>query len=270
MSRDTWGGDDQRPLSFNRWNYTNGNPVNNTDPTGLMPGGPRTSCSKDRVDLNPEYVEKQVHNLFKSYWLDTYAAAGIAVQCWEVGFIDVLWPWSDTIGPAQASYSDISTPYGEGGGLRCYRLNFGGSIQCFTQEQIKNCPSLMQVFQLEPLLDRNDWDDAATLMKRRIQHAIDTCPRNGQPACADTDKFIIAGMAQNGPGFRGMDGSVKKLSEKDRTDNYKYDWVEFFHRAGPKNTSWELKRFVSAIAGFQNLGWTIPIIDFDYIGKLIK
>jgi len=33
-SRDTWPGDYNRPLSLNRWNYVEGNPVNRTDPSG--------------------------------------------------------------------------------------------------------------------------------------------------------------------------------------------------------------------------------------------
>ncbi len=34
ISRDTWNGDYNRPLSLNRWNYVEGNPVNLTDPSG--------------------------------------------------------------------------------------------------------------------------------------------------------------------------------------------------------------------------------------------
>ena len=34
ISRDTWNGDYSRPLSLNRWNYVEGNPVNKIDPTG--------------------------------------------------------------------------------------------------------------------------------------------------------------------------------------------------------------------------------------------
>jgi RHS repeat-associated protein len=37
ISRDTWGGNYNRPLSLNRWNYTDGNPVNLTDPNGKSP-----------------------------------------------------------------------------------------------------------------------------------------------------------------------------------------------------------------------------------------
>ncbi len=33
-TRDTWSGDPNAPMSYNAWNYTNGNPVNITDPSG--------------------------------------------------------------------------------------------------------------------------------------------------------------------------------------------------------------------------------------------
>ncbi len=37
LTRDTWAGNYNRPLSLNRWNYVGGNPVNLTDPSGLFP-----------------------------------------------------------------------------------------------------------------------------------------------------------------------------------------------------------------------------------------
>lgn len=35
ITKDSWQGDYNRPLSLNRWNYVKGNPVNYTDPSGL-------------------------------------------------------------------------------------------------------------------------------------------------------------------------------------------------------------------------------------------
>jgi len=37
QTRDTWQGDYNRPLSLNRWNYVEANPVNLTDPSGRFP-----------------------------------------------------------------------------------------------------------------------------------------------------------------------------------------------------------------------------------------
>jgi hypothetical protein len=37
LTRDTWDGNDNQPLSFNRWNYSYSNPVNLTDPSGNYP-----------------------------------------------------------------------------------------------------------------------------------------------------------------------------------------------------------------------------------------
>ena len=40
ISRDTWNGDYNRPLSLNKWGYVEGNPVNLVDPSGHSPGVP--------------------------------------------------------------------------------------------------------------------------------------------------------------------------------------------------------------------------------------
>ena len=33
LSRDTWAGNANQPMSYNKWKYTNGNPVNFADPS---------------------------------------------------------------------------------------------------------------------------------------------------------------------------------------------------------------------------------------------
>ena len=38
LTRDTWEGFASIPMSFNRWNYVEGNPINLADPTGRTPG----------------------------------------------------------------------------------------------------------------------------------------------------------------------------------------------------------------------------------------
>jgi len=38
LTRDTWMGDYNRPLSLNRWNYVSANPVNHSDPSGYCTG----------------------------------------------------------------------------------------------------------------------------------------------------------------------------------------------------------------------------------------
>lgn len=35
MTRDTWSGNANQPMSFNRWNYTESNPINHVDPSGF-------------------------------------------------------------------------------------------------------------------------------------------------------------------------------------------------------------------------------------------
>ncbi len=58
-TRDTWEGDQLNPLTLNAWNYTNGNPVNYTDPTGrfmeegeVEKGGAEYSCNCGWLDWN--------------------------------------------------------------------------------------------------------------------------------------------------------------------------------------------------------------------------
>jgi RHS repeat-associated protein len=51
MSRDTWAGDYNSPLSLNRWMYVEGNPVNLTDPSGYITEKESTEANKIVKDL---------------------------------------------------------------------------------------------------------------------------------------------------------------------------------------------------------------------------
>jgi RHS repeat-associated protein len=57
MSRDTWGGDANRPMSMNRWMYVEGNPINRTDPSGYWYCTGTINCET--------WVEKTLENLRK-------------------------------------------------------------------------------------------------------------------------------------------------------------------------------------------------------------
>ena len=51
LTRDTWNGDYQDPLTLNQWNYTSSNPINYTDPSGHLatacgPFSPALPCVK--------------------------------------------------------------------------------------------------------------------------------------------------------------------------------------------------------------------------------
>ena len=61
LTRDTWGGDANSPMSFNRWSYTEGNPINYTDPSGHITRKESYAADKIADDLKTKYnviVEK--------------------------------------------------------------------------------------------------------------------------------------------------------------------------------------------------------------------
>jgi len=46
LTRDTWGGDDKQPISYNKEVYANANPVNLKDPSGLKPDDTKVDCDQ--------------------------------------------------------------------------------------------------------------------------------------------------------------------------------------------------------------------------------
>jgi RHS repeat-associated protein len=56
LTRDTWQGNYNRPLSLHRWNYVEGNPVNYTDPSGHIKSGQEaTEADQILEDLKKDY-----------------------------------------------------------------------------------------------------------------------------------------------------------------------------------------------------------------------
>jgi len=294
QTRDTWDGDKNQPMSYNMWLYGYANPINNIDPSGLRTHTWKNwGCNKANPGLNADIVISNVTlpGLSKTDEINTYALMGLAVQCWATA-----WDWrqnesdpNESWGPAQVADRQTENPYGSGSddpknlnagdNLRCYVDNTTGEVKCFTPYDNVDC----QKYSLETPLDQDTWNNAFILMRRRIQHAIDTCP-----ACRDTDKYIIAAMAQNGPGytgvFKGKYFSVEKLKLEEQTSGHVYDWMTYYQDSlnahpwwdsvGRKrtftNTVDQLRRFTKAKPAFKHRGWYIPDLDGYYIDDLVS
>jgi hypothetical protein len=140
--------------------YVEGNPVNLTDPSGNKPKPPysgesRTPCvignpfEKDQAsiwedqDVSDRVDEAEKYVYHTSDPMDTYTAAGIAIQCagWD-GF-----GGDSGTGAAQISDNQKETSYGvlvgdnRGHGLRCYipigARDDGSCSVCKTPEELK-------------------------------------------------------------------------------------------------------------------------------------
>jgi len=91
LSRDTWGGDYERPLSLNRWNYVEGNPVNYADSTGHIKQGKESETAWKYVNELKVYdIHVQVdwgeHNPF--LYLSLEPQDGDLYQC---GWVEGKW-----------------------------------------------------------------------------------------------------------------------------------------------------------------------------------
>jgi RHS repeat-associated protein len=79
LTRDTWGGDTNRPMSYNRWNYGYGNPVKYTDPAGLSPlalfrkGNPKGEDASNAPEWTQ--LEMQAIDIATSKVANAYAKA---------------------------------------------------------------------------------------------------------------------------------------------------------------------------------------------------
>ncbi len=278
-SRDTWGGDANSPMSFNQWNYVQSNPINHQDPTGnfRIPCNPlfTEGAVKSRVDEAEKYVSST------SDPMDTYTAAGIAIQCagWD-GFTA-----NSGKGAAQISDNQADTAYGvligkrdnnRGHGLKCFipigAQDDGSCALCKTPEEIakmseKDRKDFETNYVLEGAHDQTDKRWAAIYMRRRIDVVVNDCKK-----CSATDKYIIAALAQNGPGFTRL--NMEYLPGKDyrsEHDDVTIDWKKYFDKPNNSDdTNVQLDRFQLVIDELKRRRWIVPYINTEYINTLRK
>ncbi len=115
LTRDMWEGDVNSPMSFNRWMYVQGNPVNYTDPTGMLPCVADPTSDKwtgkgwTNEDIKKRVDEAEKYVYHTSDPMDTYVAAGIAIQCAGTNF-NTDWNNSGS-GIAQISLNQANTEW---------------------------------------------------------------------------------------------------------------------------------------------------------------
>jgi len=294
LTRDTWGGDYNRPLSLNRWNYSSANPINYTDPSGKERCWVGEYNYSGRADFAEKYVDRTGLGYPIRDHLNTYTAAGIGVQCYGTDIPDPRRPWDynySGFGAAQITNKEASTPYGnpiyqlnwlgkivyENGkpkvrdyGLRCYIFK-GYDCVC---ENFENLP---EGYQLEPVHDQSEKTWAVEYMRRRIKLVTDLCVN-----CTSTDKYIAAALAQNGPGFNlqnMMDltrpGTRIRKDEPTLWGNLRVegfvtvDWGKYFLQPGnADDTQFQLTLFDGVIRELQKRDWYISDVEFPIVDYL--
>lgn len=75
LTRDTWTGDYNSPLSLNRWNYTHSNPINYTDPSGHDPWW--CDSQPDPEACRDQYLPRVNARV---YYLNAIGSNGIVIQ----------------------------------------------------------------------------------------------------------------------------------------------------------------------------------------------
>jgi RHS repeat-associated protein len=162
-SRDTWSGDVNRPLSLNRWNYTEGNPINRTDPSGqcYLDGGNMRRwnvweypivgpCRDNSGPISPDephWHEYWSANLVCSAWLN----------CSREEVVDALsrftFPGQNPLSPVQPDKINFVAPFGwfegsgiELGGMRVEYLGAIRSIVSLDELRVSNISEPTHIF----------------------------------------------------------------------------------------------------------------------------
>lgn len=253
--------------------YVEGDPINSIDPSGNKPEEDKCLTPSQRVATAKKYMPIGDE-------LNTYAAAGIAVQCFGIVFQDKIKEAdaNDGQGIGQISENQASKGWGNpignpkksdfgGHGLLCYIVKraIGDTIcVCDTEDNIKEMypGSNYQLEQSRPITN-SAW--SAELMRRRIKIVLDKCNNNLQ--CTSTDRFIIAGFAQNGSGFTIENMKYIKNGFLDNTGHI--DWKKYLLDPGFKRQALvdNLQKFRRYAFMLRNDGYYIP---GDYDDNIVR
>ena len=279
ITRDTWDGDANIPMSYNKWEYVYDDPINKTDPTGNFFG------NLDPCDLEsylgasllatwlgqlPDYrgiciAEKNMDSGGYDY-LNTYVAAGIAVQSQWYGWVkdsrySPKYKYDETgLGCAQVSDIQMNTPYTE---PIILKDNAGKPIlDSNGKVQIKGYGlGLEGQDQMIPAV-------AVTAMWRRIRQVTDECTR---AKCSSTDIFIASALAQNS----SLDWKTVKLwtpnIKRKKSSTFAgitFDWDGIFLEVGDFGSHFELKLFSNDVRELRKRGWYVPQVDWAEIDRL--
>ena len=224
ISRDTWAGDYDDPMSLNKWMYVMGNPVNYVDPIGYAPLYPFVSTklvhnSKYQFDLNASFM--LAFGLHKT----TVAAAIASQTAWygvdkvydDYGNLERKIRGNDNqgLGPSATSPSQIYGGKGYKEKIRATTKNLGIDLDEF-----------LDCFPEESEWDPFNWEHAIQTMTLRLAASTLNCP-----SCVPRDRLIIAGMAHNGPGFEWTQQNTENYADPYGT-NYKQTtkirWNDYF------------------------------------------
>lgn len=213
------------------------------DPTGHYPIKPQRcfwGTPTNRANFAKMYVSNKDSsgNLIMDE-INTYTAAGIGVQCFGTDIKDPrrIGDWDNSgEGPAQITDNERKTPYGErigtretprGWGLLCWiKKNAGldAGCECLTEDEMSNKygEDFRNEFELEKTRDQHEPTWAGIFMRRRIDLVVGKCKN-----CSAVDKFIIAGLAQNGPGFN-VDTMTDVINPNYNPTGRDIDWIQWY------------------------------------------
>ncbi len=101
QSRDTWGGNNKQPISYNKWIYTFSNPIKYIDPLGRYPSQYANFESGDGVGEFAETDEVLIHvalETIASAYLRSYNDALLSLQaaCGETRYLTSLYKLDKT------------------------------------------------------------------------------------------------------------------------------------------------------------------------------